>query len=403
MLLAQQVHAGRAAAAAGGRRQRRSTASSSSSRRARFGAAAAPRSSSSTAWRRTTSVAVSCFQQPQQQPGQQQPEQQQPGQQPSTPPAPAGAAFDEPPAAPAPAPRVGGVETATSNYHLPPPAVAVRNLVEQAQFAHLCTVMSHMHNRRAGYPFGTLVDFAVDGAGMPVLCLSPLAIHARNLVEDPRCSLIVQMPGWTGLADARVTIFGDLRQLPDELQPAARDLFLAKNRHREHLPLNRFFRMARIHDVLFEGGFGTVQFLSPGDYLGAAPDAVAAAGAPAAIAALNARFGGALAKRFGAAEAAVISVDALGVDVRLHHVAGSGSGSGSGGSSGSSGSSSSSTGGSSGGSSGGAPHRCGAGGGEYQVERLCFGGARVETAAEAAEAVRAALDAGGSSGGGSKP
>ena len=41
--------------------------------------------------------------------------------------------------------------------------------------------------RRADYPFGTIVDFAVDGAGVPIFCLSPLAIHARNIIEDPRC------------------------------------------------------------------------------------------------------------------------------------------------------------------------------------------------------------------------
>ena len=45
------------------------------------------------------------------------------------------------------APLSGGVKTATQRFDLPNPAVAVRNLVEQAQFAHLCTVMSHMHHR----------------------------------------------------------------------------------------------------------------------------------------------------------------------------------------------------------------------------------------------------------------
>lgn len=71
-------------------------------------------------------------------------------------------------------------------FDLPSPPVAVRNLVEHARFGHLCTMMSGMHHRRAGYPFGTLVDFATDGAGHPVFCLSPLAIHARNLIEEPR-------------------------------------------------------------------------------------------------------------------------------------------------------------------------------------------------------------------------
>ena len=35
----------------------------------------------------------------------------------------------------------------------------------QARFAHLCTIMSRMHHRRRGYPFGSLVDFATDNQG----------------------------------------------------------------------------------------------------------------------------------------------------------------------------------------------------------------------------------------------
>ena len=62
--------------------------------------------------------------------------------------------------------------------------------VEQAKVAHLCTLMSNMHHRRAGYPFGTLVDFASDSSGFPIFCLSPLAIHTRNILEDSRCSLV---------------------------------------------------------------------------------------------------------------------------------------------------------------------------------------------------------------------
>ena len=62
------------------------------------------------------------------------------------------------------------------------------------------------------------MDFAADGAGCPIFALSPLAIQTRNIVEDPRCSLVMQMPGWGGLANARVTMFGDVYKLPKELQ-----------------------------------------------------------------------------------------------------------------------------------------------------------------------------------------
>ena len=71
-----------------------------------------------------------------------------------------------------------------------------------------------------------VVDFAVDGAGQPIFCLSPLAIHTRNISEDARCSMVVQLPGWTSLANARVTIFGDVYQLPPEMQATAREVRL---------------------------------------------------------------------------------------------------------------------------------------------------------------------------------
>lgn len=93
-------------------------------------------------------------------------------------------------------PISGGVQSATSVNDLPKPALAVRNLMEQvihsytyalyvficfldfllsicltlnsdikARSAHLCTVMSRMHQRSKGYPFGSLVDFAPDAMG----------------------------------------------------------------------------------------------------------------------------------------------------------------------------------------------------------------------------------------------
>lgn len=227
------------------------------------------------------------------------------------------------------APLSGGVKTATNKYDLPSPAVAVRNLVEQAQFAHLCTVMSTMHHRRGGYPFGTLVDFASDGAGYPIFCLSPLAIHARNLIEDPRCSMVVQMPGWTGLANARVTIFGDVYQLPADMQEAAREIFIAK-----HASSDRqekwvfgnflFFRMHRIVDIYFVGGFGTVQWIAPDDFLACKPDNIVLDNPSRTLQALNDLYADEmrtlLAVRGAPADDAMfISIDSNGADVRVRH------------------------------------------------------------------------------------
>ena len=47
----------------------------------------------------------------------------------------------------------------------------------------------------AGFPFGSLVAFAVDDVGRPLLCLSDLAEHSRNLAADPRASLMAAQAG----------------------------------------------------------------------------------------------------------------------------------------------------------------------------------------------------------------
>ncbi|XVF23204.1 hypothetical protein REPUB_Repub13aG0016900 [Reevesia pubescens] len=138
-------------------------------------------------------------------------------------------------------PISGGVQSATSAHGLPRPALAVRNLMEQARFAHLCTVMSRMHHRREGYPFGSLVDFAPDSMGHPIFSFSPLAIHTRNLLADPRCTLVVQIPGWSGLSNARVTIFGDVYPLPEHQQEWAHKQYIAKHQQGPSQQWGNFF------------------------------------------------------------------------------------------------------------------------------------------------------------------
>ncbi|KAJ4867216.1 Pyridoxamine 5'-phosphate oxidase family protein [Raphanus sativus] len=139
-------------------------------------------------------------------------------------------------------PISGGVQNATSAHALPRPALAVRNLLEQARFAHLCTMMSKMHHRREG---SNILTFT-------------LAIHTRNLLAEPRCSLVVQMPGWSCLSNARVTLFGDVYPLSDDEQEWAHKQYIAKHQHgtSEQWGNFHYFRMHNISDIYFIGGFG---------------------------------------------------------------------------------------------------------------------------------------------------
>ncbi|CAN8270340.1 unnamed protein product [Cochlearia groenlandica] len=220
-------------------------------------------------------------------------------------------------------PISGGVQNATSAHALPRPALAVRNLLEQARFAHLCTVMSRMHHRREGYPFGSLVDFATDQMGHPLFLFSPLAIHTRNLLAEPRCSLVVQMPGWSCLSNARVTLFGDVYPLSEDEQEWAHKQYIAKHQHglSEQWGNFQYFRMHNISDIYFIGGFGTVAWVDVKEYEALQPDKIAVDGGERNLKELNAVFSKPLRELLSSEtevdDAALISIDSKGIDVRI--------------------------------------------------------------------------------------
>ncbi|CAN7117841.1 unnamed protein product [Brassica rapa subsp. narinosa] len=223
-------------------------------------------------------------------------------------------------------PISGGVQNATSAHALPRPALAVRNLLEQARFAHLCTMMSKMHHRREGYPFGSLVDFAPDRLGHPIFLLSPLAIHTRNLLAEPRCSLVVQMPGWSCLSNARVTLFGDVYPLSEDEQEWAHKQYIAKHQHgtSEQCGNFRYFRMHNIRfyfQNLILSNIGTVAWVDVKEYEALQPDKIAVDGGEQNLKELNAIFSKPLRELLSSEtevdDAALISIDSKGIDVRV--------------------------------------------------------------------------------------
>jgi len=81
----------------------------------------------------------------------------------------------------------------------------VRRLVRQARTGTLATI-----NRDGGIPYASLVNVAADVDGRPLILVSRLAWHTRNLQADTRASLLVASLPCTGdaLTGARVTVMG---------------------------------------------------------------------------------------------------------------------------------------------------------------------------------------------------
>ncbi|WP_374332702.1 HugZ family protein [Aestuariivirga sp.] len=80
-----------------------------------------------------------------------------------------------------------------------------RNLLRRARTGTLGTL-----NADDGTPYASLVNLATDVRGCPVILVSTLAWHTRNLLADPRASVMVaEMPGeGDALTGSRVTVMG---------------------------------------------------------------------------------------------------------------------------------------------------------------------------------------------------
>lgn len=100
---------------------------------------------------------------------------------------------------------------------------AARRVLRLAAAGSLATLTE------TGAPFASLVTVATTAEGEPILLLSTLAVHTRNLKRDPRASLLLVGPGGeTGdpLAGARLTLVGSVA--PDR-EAATRRRFLARH------------------------------------------------------------------------------------------------------------------------------------------------------------------------------
>lgn len=126
-----------------------------------------------------------------------------------------------------------------------------------------------------GFPFGSLAPFAMTHEGRPLLYVSRLAEHTRNLAAEPRCCLTVIEPA-TGDRQAvgRASLLGLAHALPAaEREAAARRYFALFPAQRAYEELGDF-ELWRIEPVRVRwiGGFGEIQWLEPGDWLLPAPE-----------------------------------------------------------------------------------------------------------------------------------
>jgi putative heme iron utilization protein len=187
-------------------------------------------------------------------------------------------------------------------------------------------MLSTLSRRHPGHPFGSVMPYAPDERGAPLLLISSMAMHTQNLEADSRVSLLVTQPGWTEdpLAGGRVTLMGRATRAPDHEQSVAREAYLARHPKAAFWVDFEDFAFWRLEvaDVYFVGGFAAMDWVTGDGYAAARPDPLADS-AEDIVAHMNRDHSAAvltLARAHAdadAEEATMLSVDRLGFRVRV--------------------------------------------------------------------------------------
>lgn len=186
--------------------------------------------------------------------------------------------------------------------------------------------LSTMSRRHSGFPFGSLMPFALDPAGRPIFLISSMAMHTQNLSADSNCSLLVAQPNPDGepLGAARATLIGNALPVPVADLAAVREVYEARHpnsRYWVDFPDFSFYRLQPM-DLYYVGGFGVMGWVDAKEYEVASPDPLAAS-APGILAHMNADHVDSmilLARAnagLEATEATMTSIDRLGFTLRL--------------------------------------------------------------------------------------
>ena len=124
-------------------------------------------------------------------------------------------------------------------------------------------VLSTLSLEHPGYPFGSVVTFAPDASGVPVILISSIAEHTRNADADARVSLTLTQGGDDVQAEGRITLVADAQRVPpaDETDLAAR--YFRRFPHARNYRRAHDFSFYRLlpRRVRYIGGFGRIHWL----------------------------------------------------------------------------------------------------------------------------------------------
>jgi putative heme iron utilization protein len=160
------------------------------------------------------------------------------------------------------------------------PGTAARHILRTALKGSLATF-----DQETGHPYASLVLVATEPDGSPILLISRLARHTRNLDRDARVSLLLDATDGLGdpLAGGRVTLIGTARPSPSP--NALLERFLLRHPAAQGYAGFGDFSVYRVAlaQAHYIGGFGRIVDVAASDLLIEVADAEPLIGAAGSI------------------------------------------------------------------------------------------------------------------------
>lgn len=128
-------------------------------------------------------------------------------------------------------------------------------------------ILSTHSARYDGYPFGSVAPFVLDHHCQPVILISDIAEHTKNIALNPKVSLLVFAAGDDLQANSRLTLLGEAIKIFKDEDADLRARYLRYlPQAASYFDMHDFaFYRIHIHQARYIGGFGKMSWLSDVD------------------------------------------------------------------------------------------------------------------------------------------
>lgn len=141
-------------------------------------------------------------------------------------------------------------------------ALEARRLLRKNRFGMLAT----LSKKFSGHPFGSITPYILDHEARPVILISTLAEHTKNIENDSRVSLLVHEAGNNVQAEARITVLGNCARMQDQEQVKTRYLRYFPNAEGYFATHDFFFYCIAPIMIRYIGGFGEIHWIPAKDF-----------------------------------------------------------------------------------------------------------------------------------------